>query len=421
MERKIKDLLDLNIGTYLKADTWLNSLDEASVHKLRRRLKRDWKNDTANIVCATCQAPVYLAGNRNLEHFFKHFKELGDCPIKTKGRYSQRDIDRMKYNGAKESRPHIEIKNHLAEFLTKTRGCQNIQKEVVVKSTDTEGWWKKPDVSLEYNGRTTAIEIQLSTTFLDVLVERDLFYEKNKYSILWVFNQKSAEEFRFTEKDIYYDNSRNAFSVTQSSISMSQKMNELFLQCHYQVPVVKDEKISDKWERELVPFTALQLNPKTFKLYYHDYESAYKRAKATLLADAVSSFNNYWLIRTDLDFVTEDEQDKIQLQVFKGYLEGAERFDKKLSNLLSALYSIRHGKIIGSNLPNFVSLSNFMLTQRPEFADLYLKALSFSPKLMKDVGSRDSFQNKVAKHRRLCPEQDHSYDNFLELIFPKLF
>ena len=421
MERKIKDLLDLDTGKYLDADNWLNSLDEASVHELRRRLKRNWKNGTANLVCATCQAPVYLAGNRRLQHFFKHFKELGDCPIKTKGRYSQREIDRMKYNGAKESVPHIEIKNHLAEFLTKTRGCQNIQKEAVVKSTDTEGWWKKPDVSLEYNGRTTAVEIQLSTTFLDVIVERDLFYEKNKYSILWVFDQKSIEQFRFTEKDIYYDNSRNAFSVTQDSINMSQKMDELFLQCHFQVPEVKGGQITDKWREKLIPFTHLQLNPKTFKLYYYNYEAAFKQAEETLLADAISAFGQYWLGRADLDFRAESDQDEKQLHIFKAYLNGAERFDKKLANVLSALYSIRHGRIIGSNLANFVSLSNFMLTQRPEFADLYLEALSLSTKGMQEVQNRDSFQKKVAEHRELKPVQDHSYDTFLELIFPKLF
>lgn len=163
------------------------------------------------------------------------------------------------------------------------------------------------------------------------------------------------------------------------------------------------------------------MNPRTYKLYYYDYEVAYKQAEKTLLADAITFFNQYWLDRASLDFSSENEQDKKQLQIFKGYLNGAERFDKKLSNVLSALYSIRHGKIIGSNLANFVSLSNFMLTQRPEFADLYLKALSYSPKLMKDVGSRDSFQNKVAQHRKLQPVQEHSYDPFLELIFPKLF
>lgn len=421
MERKIKDLLDLNTGKYLNANIWLNTLDEASVHELRRRLKRDWKINKANIVCAICQAPVYLAGNRRLEHFFKHFKELGDCPIKTKGRYSQRDIDKMKYNGAKESVPHIEIKHHLAKFLSKTRDCKNVNEEAVVKSTDTVGWWKKPDVSLDFKGRTTAIEIQLSTTFLDVIVERDMFYEKNGYSILWVFDQKSVEQFRFTEKDIYYDNSRNAFSVTKDSINMSQKMSELFLQCHFQVPVAEDGKITDNWRGELVPFSRLQLNPNTFKLYYYDYEAAYKQAEEKLLGNAIFAFNQYWLSRADLDLSAESEQDKKHLDIFQAYLNGAERFDKKLSNLLSALYSIRHGRIIGFNFPNFVSLSNFMLTQRPEFSDLYLKALSLSTKIMKELNDRDSFQKKVGEHRILKPVQDHSYDNFLELVFPKLF
>ena len=44
----------------------------------------------------------------------------------------------------------------------------------------------KPDVYAVIEGREYAFEIQLNTTFLSVIEEREAFY-KNDVSILWIF------------------------------------------------------------------------------------------------------------------------------------------------------------------------------------------------------------------------------------------
>jgi len=50
MKRKIQDLRDLNTGEELKADKWINTLDEAGIFKLRRKLKEDYvKNEALTI------------------------------------------------------------------------------------------------------------------------------------------------------------------------------------------------------------------------------------------------------------------------------------------------------------------------------------------------------------------------------------
>jgi len=231
MKRKIQGIRYLSTGEVRVADELLESLDEHEIFELRRKLKTDYRNNLSNVVCEICNSPLYLAGNVKQEHYFKHWKELGNCPIKTKGKYSQREIDRMKYNGVRESIPHIEIKEHLFAYLSRSNGCRGTKKEAVLKSTDILGWWKKPDISFEYNGKMAVIEIQLSTTYLDVIVERESFYTQNKIYILWVFDEREISRFRFTEKDVFYDNRRNAFLVTDESKRISKENGELYLAC----------------------------------------------------------------------------------------------------------------------------------------------------------------------------------------------
>ena len=47
--------------------------------------------------------------------------------------------------------------------------------------------WKKPDISASYKNINIVFEIQLSTTFLSVIVDREYFYKDNQTYILWVF------------------------------------------------------------------------------------------------------------------------------------------------------------------------------------------------------------------------------------------
>ena len=48
--------------------------------------------------------------------------------------------------------------------------------------------WRKPDVIAKYNNLNIVFELQLSTTFISVVVQRDIFYRLNDYFIIWVFN-----------------------------------------------------------------------------------------------------------------------------------------------------------------------------------------------------------------------------------------
>ena len=206
MKRLIHDLLNINTGESLDAETILQQ-PEAQIHKLRRLLKEQqlhFKKDNhspISIVCALCHQPVIIVGNRNHEYFFKHGYESGDCPIKTSGQYSQDEIKRLKYNGAKESLRHIELKSAISSALqARNSKCTNVIEEKRIASSGLSTSWRKPDVIASCDEKTIAFEIQLSTTFLDVIVEREEFYQSEKIFMLWVFDNFTEGGARFTEK-----------------------------------------------------------------------------------------------------------------------------------------------------------------------------------------------------------------------------
>ena len=59
--------------------------------------------------------------------------------------------------------------------------------------------WRKPDVKALYGDKFIAFEIQLSTTFLSVIVERREFYLKNNALIFWIFNEFDPKNTKMTQ------------------------------------------------------------------------------------------------------------------------------------------------------------------------------------------------------------------------------
>lgn len=416
MKRKIQDLRNIVTGDTLNADKWLGSLKEPDLFELRGKLKRDYKENKVEIVCEICNQPVYLVGNIKKEHYFKHWQELGDCPIKTKGRYSQEEINRMKYNGAKESKAHIAIKEHLYNFLSKDSLCSQVNKEQVVKSINVEGWWKKPDLSLCFADKKMVIEIQLSTTYLDVIIDRTLFYEKNKTMMLWVFAEKARQGFRFAEKDIFYSNKRNAFIVTSESRRISGEKGRLHLLCCYQEPYLEEDIIKDRWNEKIISINELKFDKNQFKVCYYDYEQRVKELKIDGLA---KKFESCWV---DQNGCSEEERRKL-LDNLIGKLNelniDVESADYKLSNIISALYSLKYGRIIKYKFSNLLELSNMILEQYREHTCIYLLAKDIFNR-RKEVENADSFQRKVKRYKDEQPSQDKKYENLLTILFPEL-
>lgn len=235
------------------------------------------------LVCSTCGENIRILGGKKQDEIMKpgknfHFAHLHnskDCPIKTTSKYSREDVNRMRYRGISEGKPHIELKEELYQGLNLNaihKGqVTELQLERVIRSLE-EFEWRKPDINLLFKGRRLAVELQLSTTWLDVIVGRQVFYRQEGIFILWIFNEfdhkDSTRKLAFS--DIIYTNNYNAFIFDEEARAATLKEKDLVLKCYFQHHYANNDRVLSKWETQLVTLDQLTFDQETLKVYFRD-------------------------------------------------------------------------------------------------------------------------------------------------------
>lgn len=244
------------------------------------------------LVCSVCGEKLRMLGgkSRDIPHkarnfHFAHLHNSNECPIKTTSRYSKEDINRMKYRGATESILHQELKAMIARGLYLNQSgkgqVSNIQIEKVIRSLD-EQEWKKPDISLRFNEKRIAVELQLSTTWLDVITSRQEFYRAQNIYILWIFHgfERSDDFRKLTYSDILYTNNNNAYVFGRAQLEKSVETKDLMLTCHYLEYYADEAKVKSKWKNAMVTLDMLTYRPVTGQLFYFDSLSSKAKAES---------------------------------------------------------------------------------------------------------------------------------------------
>ncbi|MFN7095526.1 MAG: DUF6035 family protein, partial [Burkholderiales bacterium] len=159
----------------------------------------------------------------------------------------------------------------------------DIHIEQVRKSIDLKQW-RRPDVSALYQKQLVVFEGQLSTTFLNVIIDRKIFYRDNNACLLWIFNhfEPTEKAKKQSMQDIYYNNNANAFVVNESTVDQSIITKAFTLECHYLKPEIQNNQIINKWNKEFVEFQNLVHNESTKQIYFFDYEAEYRKLKQKL-------------------------------------------------------------------------------------------------------------------------------------------
>ena len=250
---------------------------QKELFEMRRKLRP--KVGELTMLCSTCFQPVILAGRQDQTFYFRHIKDSDDCPIKTTSKLSIDEINAMKYNGQKEGRRHKENKLKIAELLNNDENFKDVVVEKTFREENITGIakeWRRPDVSATqiHLGVRVAFELQVSTTFIDVIVAREVFYKNNGAFILWIF--LNFEATKFTELDIFYANKSNAFVFDDEAKAASVVADSLVLKCYYHEFYVtespNDVIVSIREMHKLVYLHELTYNSNTGKLYYFDSE-----------------------------------------------------------------------------------------------------------------------------------------------------
>lgn len=233
----------------IKEEKIINSIDFFSQNEnelilWRRNLQEEYLMGHARFICPECKQPVKISGHKLFKGrvcYFAHFKDSDDCPYKTGTNRTKEEIERLKYSLVQESERHKRLKSVIASVLqgekSRLMGVDNVECEKRINSDIPYLKWRRPDVYAEYNGRKYVFELQLSTTFVSVIVDRDIFYRLNDYNIIWIFNFEDNEEYinlyNLMCKDIYYANKRNVFIFDADAEEKSKEKGELVLKCRW--------------------------------------------------------------------------------------------------------------------------------------------------------------------------------------------
>jgi hypothetical protein len=133
LKRTIIEVFNCDTETEESALALLTQKDEL-IFQLRRLVEERIQAKNPLYVCNTCGQVIAVRSHRvNGSHtfYFKHLHNSGECPIKTDSSYTKDEICRMKYNGAKESRAHFQLKHYVADQLRKDKRFTDIENDLL--------------------------------------------------------------------------------------------------------------------------------------------------------------------------------------------------------------------------------------------------------------------------------------------------
>ncbi len=419
-------------GKVIKAQVAIGN-DFAAVEQLRMKLAEAKANNHKLFSCPVCWVPVFIACRRNGDvkrFFFKHYHEDGNCPAVTRDHLPKDVIDARKYNGAKESNDHINMKDWLAISLSYDPDFSNVEKEPRWQSGDDKAKWRQPDVRALWRGQIPVVfEVQLSTTYLHVIAERRVFYQKEGGLLCWVFKAFDAEVGRLTQDDIFFNNNQNLFLVSEATVKASKEAKALTLDCRWSKPSLDNGIIVDQWDGKLAQFNELTLEQVKQRVFFYDYERTVESLKAQPDIALRTQFEQFWLSYT-VNNSNASQWPAIRQKFISKNIKLATYIseNKNLPYFLDTLYSAKHGKPIGWGYADLVKIAHHLYDKHPTLLWAYRSALS-AFKRHAQISQEDSTQNwrnKVKSYKQSVVDgeakylPDRTYDDLIVFLFPEI-
>lgn len=362
---EIKEVLDVEMSEHVPVQTVIGT-DFAELMKLRMLVRTMMRKEQPLYRCAICNTPVHLCSRRETKRFyFKHRHEDGNCPAITKGALSQEEIDARKYNGAKESHLHLKMKEWLVKCLRVDGRFEEICTEARWSGRFT-GEWRKPDVRATYNGLPIAFEVQLSTTYLDVIAGRREFYLRQGGLLFWIFAIFDSEHGRLTEEDVFYNNNQNIFIVNAGTVADSLVTKEFRLECVWAQPTSAGGVSA--LHRKTVSFQELTLDQEKQQGYFFDFEGHKQEIQKRVgndhqvLRDEFDSW--YGGITRNQETFQQDWKRFVYRFGKAGVAMPADASYRYMSDVMMALYSAKHGKPWGQERKKLFEIAHIVANRK---------------------------------------------------------
>lgn len=239
-------------------------------------------------ICGYCRKPVRLRGGQSFSKkqlHFTHAYSNPQCKYHRGELPSREELNRKIYAGLREGPVHQLLKRRLSECLIlEGENFKNISNVAVEKNIRIDSHnWKRPDINFEFEDKHVALELQLSSTYLDVIMERHRFYEENKIFMLWIFKDLSLDdaERAFTLDDVIFRNNDNAYVFDDAQYKKSIAEKRLFLRCFYLTYqfVRGNERIKSTWNEVEVTLSDITFDYDNKSLYYYNSVASLSQAR----------------------------------------------------------------------------------------------------------------------------------------------
>jgi uncharacterized protein DUF6035 len=292
---EIKEVLDLGDGSFHDVRTYIRA-HRYGEFITKRVLIREALNTNPLFACALCATPVYVVATPEKHFFFRHCVEDGSCPAQTRGSLSQAEILARKYHGLRESEAHRRIKHLIERSLAvdPSFARETILQERRWRSSNDSKVWRQPDVQAVRGKQRFAFEVQLSTTFLNVVVERRQFYRDEMASLVWVFGQFAPEYRRMTTDDLLFSNNANVLIVDDETTRLSEESGAFHLRCHYLRPLIDGDSIRDTWQEKVVRFEDLTCDIQGQRTYFFDHAGEKNRLQTEIADRLREELFEFW-------------------------------------------------------------------------------------------------------------------------------
>jgi hypothetical protein len=401
--------------------------DIANLMDLRMRVRMRLQTDPL-YRCSICGVAVHVCSSRNARRFFfKHREQDGNCPANTSGELNQDEINARKYNGAKESKLHLRMKDWIAQCLALDGRFDAIRQEARWKGSLTSQW-RKPDITAQYGSMLAVFEIQLSTTPLSVIAARRIFYQEEGALLFWIFAEFEQEYRRLTEDDIFFSNNLNAFVVNQKTVEASIEAKEFRVECVWVQPT--DGGGLSGLHRRLLPFHALTLQPETQRAFWFDFDGARRALEPRSAGDALrTDIENWWLAEGPLD--KEDEASG-RWKAFQQRLQAlgveATPYIWDYFTTLKVLYCAKHGRAICDRRGTLIAVAHGIISSHRRDLQWFMRALKGfgNSGLLERQDANGKFASKLAEARKdytndPAPFVPHKRcGKVVEFLFPEL-
>jgi hypothetical protein len=284
----ITEVIDLDTGEFLNSVQFISGHLYQALIEERGKIVTRMMAGVPRFVCSTCHVPVYLV-SRPEQHvfYFRHRHEDGSCPAETRSPLTYEEICARKYHGLRESEPHKRVKALILRSLDADPSFSNIASERNWRSAIRTGAYRRPDVQATDGTGKFAFEVQLSTTFLSVVVGRREFYRQEGALLIWIFGGFDPEYRLLTTDDLLFSNNSNVFVVDEATASLSERTGALHLRCHYRRPIRDGDVIKDCWDEQVVPFRDLLQDREGQRAYLFDYSGEEASLRQEIEKEAV--------------------------------------------------------------------------------------------------------------------------------------